>query len=172
MKKNPVWKAVVFWLMATPVALGATPHVWAPTVTQAGRYLVLAGGCNDCHTPGWERSGGKLPWSQWLTGSPVGFQGPWGTTYAHNLRLLVQHVSERQWVAMFKYKTPLPAYPMRPPMPWVNYHQLSVRDLRAIYAFIKGLGPAGRPAPSYVPPGQTPKTPYIVFVPQQPKSVP
>ena len=131
---------------------------------------MIAGGCNDCHTPGWDRSGGKTPLARWLTGSSVGFEGPWGTTYPANLRLLVQEVSEAQWVAMFKSKTPLPQYPMLPPMPWANIHELSVRDVRAIYFFIRNLGPFGKPAPAYVGPGQIPSTPYIIFVPQKLKA--
>jgi hypothetical protein len=31
--------------------------------------------------------------------------------------------------------------------------------------YIASLGPAGDPAPQYVPPGQTPKFPYSVFAP-------
>ncbi len=170
MWKSNAWKIAALWVFTVPAAIANTsqPHVWAPTAVQAGRYLVLAGGCMDCHTPGWEQSGGKTPLAQWLTGSPVGFEGPWGTTYPANLRLFVRKVSVQQWIAMFKAR--LPQYPMRPPMPWLNYHLLSVRDLKAVYIFIKGLGPAGKPAPAYVRPGHLPKTPYIVFVPQQPKA--
>src|SRR3989304_6374665 len=69
-------------------------HVEASTDEEAGRYLVLFGGCNDCHTPGWDSSNGKLPTSQWLVGNSIGFQGPWGTTYPGNLRLFVQALSE------------------------------------------------------------------------------
>ena len=29
---------------------------------------------------------------------PVGFQGPWGTSYPANLRLTVQSMTETQWV--------------------------------------------------------------------------
>jgi len=158
------------WLLVLLVALGgallaegALPYVVAPSPEAAGRYLVLFGGCNDCHTPGWEASGGKLPESEWLVGSPVGYRGPWGTTYASNLRLFVQAIGEDAWVQMFRTRTE------RPPMPWMNYHGLNERDLRAIYRFIKSLGPKGEPAPAYVPPDQEPKTPYILFIPQEPK---
>lgn len=48
-----------------------------PTPEERGKYLVLIGGCNDCHTPGFIESDGKGPAeSEWLTGSPVGFRGP------------------------------------------------------------------------------------------------
>src|SRR5262245_33528136 len=42
-----------------------------------GRYLVKITGCNDCHTPGYAQTGGKIPEKDWLTGSSLGFRGPW-----------------------------------------------------------------------------------------------
>ncbi len=56
-----------------------------PQVTQ-GRYLVMMSGCNDCHTHGYMQLEAKVPESDWLTGESVGWYGPWGTTYAINLR--------------------------------------------------------------------------------------
>lgn len=52
-----------------------------------GRYLVKTSGCNDCHTPGYTASGGKVDEKLWLTGDTLGWNGPWGTTYPTNLRL-------------------------------------------------------------------------------------
>ena len=43
---------------------------------QRGRYITKIGGCNDCHTPGFAQSAGKIPESQWLTGDALGFSGP------------------------------------------------------------------------------------------------
>lgn len=63
----------------------------------ARKYLVQIGGCNDCHTPGYPQTGGNVPLPQWLTGVPVGYRGPWGTTYASNLRLYVDPMSEHDW---------------------------------------------------------------------------
>jgi hypothetical protein len=40
--------------------------------------------------------------------------------------------------------------------------------LRAVYRYIRSLGPAGVAAPSYLPPNQEPKTPYVTF-PAPPK---
>jgi hypothetical protein len=51
----------------------------------------------------------------------------------------------------------------RPPMPWFNLHHMSERDLRAIYRYVRHLGPAGKPAPAYVPPERTPAGPYVQF---------
>jgi mono/diheme cytochrome c family protein len=138
-------------------------HVVAATPQAAGRYLVVIGGCNDCHTPGYAERGGQVPEAEWLTGSPVGFRGPWGTTYPVNLRLFVQKTSEDGWVQMAR------TVEGRPPMPWFNLRALSDQDLRAMYRFIKQLGPQGAETPAYVPPDQAPKTPAILFVPQPPK---
>ena len=142
---------------ATPPT-AAAPHIQASTPVEAGRYLVVIGGCNDCHTPGYMET--SVPESEWLTGLPVGFRGPWGTTYPANLRLSVTNMTEDAWVEMVHTRT------MMPPMPWVNLNQISEQDARAIYQYISSLGPAGQPAPTYVPPGQEPATPYIDFVPQ------
>ena len=129
---------------------------------ERGRYLVRITGCNDCHTAGYALSGGKVPESQWLTGDALGWSGPWGTTYPTNLRLSMQELTEAQWVKKAKTLN------ARPPMPWFNVRDMSASDLRAIYRYVRHLGPAGKPAPAYVPPGETPSGPYVQF-PAPPK---
>ncbi|MBI1424159.1 MAG: c-type cytochrome [Gammaproteobacteria bacterium] len=124
-----------------------------------GRYLLATSGCNDCHTPGYPEAGGKVHESKWLVGSAVGFQGPWGTTYPANLRLMLSKMSEQQWLQTARK-------PMRPPMPWFSLRDMSDTDLRAIYAYVRKLGPAGIPAPAFAPPGIAVKTPYFEFVPK------
>jgi mono/diheme cytochrome c family protein len=127
-----------------------------------GRYVVQTAGCNDCHTPGYGPSGGKTPESEWLTGDSLGWQGPWGTTYPPNLRLYFNAISEKEWLKRAK------SFETRPPMPWFNVHAMSNADLRAMYRYIRHLGPAGKPAPAYVPPGGTVTTPVVTF-PAPPK---
>lgn len=124
-----------------------------------GRYLAIASGCNDCHTDGYMEAEGKIPEPQWLTGSPVGFQGPWGTSYPANLRLLVQTLSQEQWLKRT-------SEPMRPPMPWFNLRELTDSDRLALYDYLRSLGPAGEPAPAAAPPGVTVTTPYFDFAPK------
>lgn len=48
-------------------------------------------------------------------------------------------------------------------MPWFALRDMSDADLRAIYRYIRHLGPGGQPAPAYVPPGQEPKPPSVMF---------
>jgi mono/diheme cytochrome c family protein len=122
-----------------------------------GRYVVIIGGCNDCHTAGYAPSGGKVPEKEWLMGDALGWNGPWGTTYPSNLRIYMQGLTENQWVKKAK------ALSTRPPMPWFNVQAMSTADLRAVYRYIRSLGPVGKPAPAYVPPDQTPPQPYVAF---------
>jgi len=124
-----------------------------------GRYLVTIGGCNDCHTAGYPEQGGSVPESPWLTGVAVGYQGPWGTTYPANLRLVANRLTEAQWVGHARQQR-------LPPMPWFNLRAMTDADLKAMYAFIRSLGAPGEAAPAYVAPGGKVDTPYFVFVPQ------
>lgn len=146
-------------------SMASTPFVQAVNDSVGGDYLALVGGCNDCHTPGWAESDGKTPEAARLVGSNVGYKGPWGTTYAANLRLVVQDHSEDEWVDIL---TTADGGKGKPPMPWMNTRQMNERDLRAIYRYIHALGRAGEPAPLTLPPGENPTTPFIVMVPQQP----
>ncbi|HEY5780902.1 MAG TPA: hypothetical protein VIT66_03375, partial [Lysobacter sp.] len=48
----------------------------------------------------------------------------------------------------------------RPVMPDFNVRAMNEDDRRAIFHFIKSLGPDGEPAPAYLPPGEEPPLPY------------
>jgi len=76
-----------------------------------------------------------------------------------NLRLYVQKLTEAQWLTRVRQ-------PMRPPMPWFNLREMTDADLIAMYRFIRGMGPAGEPAPAAAAPGVAVTTPYIEFVPK------
>ena len=127
-------------------------------LTARGEYLVRVAGCNDCHTPGYAQAGGKIDTSDWLVGSPMGFHGPWGTTYPSNLRLRMQQLSEAQWM---EYSANLRTRPM---MPDFAVRAMTEDDRRAIYRFVHALGAAGQPAPEALPPGQIPPAPYFGMV--------
>jgi hypothetical protein len=67
------------------------------------------------------------------------------------------HLSEAQWVQMAQHLQ------TRPPMPWFVLRHMTPADLHAIYHFIRSLGPAGDPAPAYLPPAQESPPPYVRF---------
>jgi hypothetical protein len=70
------------------------PAVQATSMEQAGEYLTIVGGCNDCHTEGWSENKGKVAPADRMGGMKVGFRGSWGTAYGKNLRTIVQRMSE------------------------------------------------------------------------------
>jgi mono/diheme cytochrome c family protein len=144
-------------LVAACLAAPALAQEKADPLVKRGRYVVQIGGCNDCHTAGYAPTGGKVPETQWLTGDELGWHGPWGTTYPTNLRLYFQNLTEEQWVKKAKTLS------ARPPMPWFNVRAMSTTDLRAMYRYIRHLGPAGKPAPDYLPPEKTPPPPVVQF---------
>src|SRR5262245_9449716 len=134
------WLGLAVALAFTGVLLGVIsaaaqgtspgPRATSPghTDLDRGRYLVIIGGCNDCHTDDDAPHNGQVPESAWLLGSSVGFRGPWGTTYAPNLRVSLARMSETAWV---KYTQTLQT---RPPIPWFNLNVMTATDLRARYA--------------------------------------
>ena len=87
-------------------------------------------------------------------GNPVGWRGKKGTTYASNLRLFVQNLSEEDWIQVVR------TVEWRPPMPWWSMRDHTEDELKAMYHYIRSLTPVGQPAPSFLPPDQVPPRPY------------
>lgn len=165
--------AAVGAILLNPLVVGAAgPRVAvaSPAATPAGpsaergRYLAMTSGCNDCHTAGYLPGAGRVPQSDWLKGDVTGWNGPWGTTYAPNLRLFMAKLSEDEWL---KYAR---TTELRPPMPWFGLREMSEPDLRSIYRFVRTLGAPGDPAPAYLPPGVKPQGMYVQFVLPAPAS--
>jgi mono/diheme cytochrome c family protein len=125
---------------------GATAQA-ASTAAQLerGRYMIVTGQCNNCHTAGYSASQGTLPEAQWLLGDPKGRREPEGTVYATNLRHLLSQLTLQQWVQMARHSR------ARAPMPWWNLRQTSDEDLAAMYAYIRSLQPVGAPVPEFQP---------------------
>lgn len=155
MEKLPLLSAALLIVVATAILPNA--HAQQRRLIEHGRYIVKLGGCNDCHTPGYAERAGKVPEKAWLTGSPLGYRGAWGTTYASNLRPHFQSMTAEQWVRYAR------SIQTRPPMPWFVLHDMSDGDLRAVHAFVSSLGPAPGTPSQYLPPGQAPKPPYVSF---------
>jgi mono/diheme cytochrome c family protein len=133
------------------------PGAQASDALARGRYLIATSGCNDCHTAGYMATEGKVPEKDWLTGDALGWQGPWGTTYAPNVRLHFASVDEDAWLVEARTRA------FRPPMPSPSLRAMTDDDLRAIYRYVRALGPAGKPAPVSLPPGQHAAGPVVVF---------
>ena len=160
-----VVRALVLSMFAVIVLLPDRSHGQAPgngaaesarqaELIERGRYMVVTGHCNNCHTNGYAAASGEVPESQWLTGNPVGWRGKEGTVYAPNLRIYLQGMDVKTWLLAAKNAKP------RAPMPWWSVRETSDDDLVAMYAYIRSLQPVGVPAPSFLPAGQVPKPPY------------
>ena len=132
---------------------------------ERGLQVSIVGGCHDCHTQGYNESAGKIDPAAALTGTAIGWRGPWGTTYPRNLRITAQDKTEDQFVEYAK------KFQTRPPMPFYNVHAMDESDVRSLYQYIKSLGAPGVQVPEFVPPGTEPKTPYYPLIPPtMPKS--
>jgi mono/diheme cytochrome c family protein len=154
------WSTTI--LLALALAGSASAGNAAPEAStkavRHGEYLIRVAGCNDCHTPGYALNGGTAPQYRLLTGEGFVFSGPWGTTYPINLRLFAQDLSAQQWIKTLRTTK------ARPPMPWYSFESMSDYDLTSMYYYIRSLGPAGKPAHAYLPPGQAPAPPYMEMV--------
>lgn len=135
----------------------ATAHADENAQRARGRELLYQSGCHDCHTPGFAQNGGEAPESVWLIGDQLGWNGPWGTTYPTNLRLRLNAMGRKQWLAFAK------AMKARPPMPYWALNRMSDADLEAIWVAVRALGKAGTPAPAALPPGVEPQGPAVRF---------
>jgi len=92
-----------------------------------------------------------------LTGNPVGWRGRIGTTYASNLRLYMQALTEDDWLRLARTAQ------WRAPMPWWSIREYDDAELRAIYRYVRSLAPLGQPAPTFLPPDVAPPPPFNVL---------
>ena len=144
-------------LLLATVALAKDNKLSNQPSIKHGRYIARTSGCNDCHTPMYMPQNGNVEEKEWLSGSTIGWMGPWGTTYASNLRQRAAGMSEDQWVVYLKnLKT-------RPPMPFFAVNDMSEYDTRSLYLFLRSLGNHAQIIPSALPPGKKPNTPYFDF---------
>jgi mono/diheme cytochrome c family protein len=100
---RPVLACVTAWLTFGMLNFAAAQTDSAATKASAsdlarGRYMVVTGHCNNCHTASYAARQGNVPEQEWLLGNPIGFRLAAGTSYASNLRLTVQNLTEEQWV--------------------------------------------------------------------------
>jgi mono/diheme cytochrome c family protein len=135
------------------------------SVIERGHKLAIYGGCVDCHTPG--ALFGSPDFSRQLSGSELGWTGPWGTTYARNLTPDLEtglgYYNEKEIVLALRSGKRLDGKPMLPPMPWQNIASLSEADMHALVAYLQCLPPVEHKSPETLPPGQPPGSATLAF---------
>lgn len=170
-------------LMSSSVLLlGAGPT--APPADKAqverGKYLVMIGGCHDCHTP--KKMGPKGPeldTTRLLSGHPedsklpappklppgpwmavaawdlTAWSGPWGISYAFNVtpdeNTGIGIWSEETFIKTLRTGRHMgTSRPILPPMPWEMYKNFTDGDLKAVYTYLRSIPPIKNRVPEAV----------------------
>ena len=133
-----------------------------------GRRLVWAGGCVDCHTPG--TLYGTPDTTRMLSGSELGWTGPWGVSYPRNLTpdstFGIGAWTEAQIASAIRTGVRPDGSPILPPMPWPAFGiGMTEDEALAVAAYLKTIPPIAHQAPAVIPPGQPVTGPAIVFPP-------
>ena len=150
----------------------ATPK---PDPVVRGRYLVTIMSCNDCHTPGYLY--GAPDTSRRLSGSELGWIGPWGVVRARNLTPDMETgigswTIEQIVTALRTGNTP-DGSQLAPIMPWMNYADiLDQDDAVAIASYLKSLPPIVHKNLDRIPPGQKPTGALVTMSPPPAWDVP
>ena len=122
---------------------------------ERGKYLVLAMGCNDCHTPG--TFYGAPDMERFLSGSELGWEGPWGVVYPANLtpdpETGLGSWSTEQIAHAIRTGNRPDGRQLAPIMPWMNFANFTEEDAMAIATYLQSLKPVVHAAPKPVPPG-------------------
>jgi mono/diheme cytochrome c family protein len=151
---------------APPAEQAAAGGATADTLAR-GQYLTTLMGCQDCHTPG--AFYGAPDASRQLSGSEVGWQGPWGVTYARNLtpdhETGLGAWTRAQIVTALRTGQRPDGSPLLPPMPWPNYAHLTDADAYAVAAYLQSLPAVAHHVPDRIAAGQPVKGPAIAIPP-------
>ncbi len=176
----PPANSKIIAVAAAVLACGAL-HAAPVDLLKRGEYLVLTGGCGDCHTPMKMGSHGPEPDMQrMLSGHPANvkmtpavippggwgwmgsftntaFQGPWGISYAINLTPDMEtglgKWTEANFVGALKTGKHLGvSRPILPPMPWQATRNMTDSDLKAMFAYLRSLPPIANRVPDPTPP--------------------
>ncbi len=147
--------AVVMLSCATTQKPATPAPMTAEQKIERGQYLTTIMGCNDCHTPG--TLYGSPDFERKLSGTEMGWSGPWGVTYPRNLtpdmETGIGKWSEDDIVKTIRTGQRADGSQVMPPMPWPMYTNLTDEDAYAIAAYLKSLPPISHKVPNKLPPG-------------------
>ena len=133
-----------------------------------GRAITYSSGCVDCHTPG--TFYGAPDTTRYLSGSELGWQGPWGVTFPRNLtpdmETGIGHWTEAQIITAVRTGLRPDGTMLLPPMPWPAFSHMSDDDARALAAYLKSIPPVKHKVPDRLAPGA--KAPKAFVLPMPP----
>ena len=171
MKLRTSW-LIVFLVFALPLL------AQKQTAVQRGEYLVLIGGCNDCHSPKAKPGSIEPDHARLLSGRPAStpapakpaimgeisasgdltaWYGPWGVSYTANLTPhpvtgIGKRYDEAKFIQTLRTGKKPEGEPLLPPMPWENIGQMSDADLKAIWAYLQTVKPVDNFVRAAAPP--------------------
>jgi mono/diheme cytochrome c family protein len=158
--------AAVAW-SCSPAEKSATTEVSLAENLARGRTITYSSGCVDCHTPG--TFYGAPDTTRYLSGSELGWEGPWGVTYPRNLtpdkETGIGSWTEEQIINAVRTGVRPDGTMLLPPMPWPAYSHMSDADAKALAAYLKSLPAVKHKAPDRVPPGTKFAGPRLIFPP-------
>jgi mono/diheme cytochrome c family protein len=182
MKRRFLLGSTVIAAVTVLVSCQGKPNQPTQTPVERGKFLVMIGGCNDCHTPLKMGANGPEPdFSRMLSGHPAEMQmppppalppgpwlvvasatltawsGPWGVSYTANLtpneETGLGAWDEKMFIQALRTGKHLGAgRDIMPPMPWQAVGKLNDDDLRAIFAYLKSIPPVKNKVPDPLPP--------------------
>jgi mono/diheme cytochrome c family protein len=121
-----------------------------------GAYVATITGCHDCHTPG--TLFGVPDFQRALSGSELGWQGPWGTTFPRNLtpdqETGIGKWSEDEIIQTLRTGKRPDGSDLKAPMPWPYTASMTPRDIRSLAMYLKSLPPVHHVNLEAIPPGQ------------------
>jgi len=134
---------------------------------ERGHYLANVAGCNDCHTPGYLY--GAPDTTRLLSGSDLGWKGPWGVSYARNLtpdpQTGIGPWNETDIVTAIRTGKRPDGRVLLPPMPWPDFAHLTDPDAMALAKYLKSLPPIMHKVPDILPPNAKATGSIIEFPP-------
>ncbi|HEY6572924.1 MAG TPA: cytochrome c [Candidatus Eisenbacteria bacterium] len=132
-----------------------------------GRQISYTSACHDCHTPGGLY--GAPDTTRMLSGSELGWEGPWGVSFPRNLtpdmETGIGSWSEQDIVTAIRTGIRPDKSPLMPPMPWPMYSHLSDEDAFALAAFLKSIPAVSHKAPDHIMPGAAVTASRVTFPP-------
>jgi len=159
---------------ATTDSRDSTAAVAATTPIERGAYLARVSGCHDCHTPG--TLYGAPDMKRALSGSDLGWKGPWGVSYPNNLTpdaaTGLGTWTDEEIRRAIQNGVRKNGSPVAPPMPWPNFAHFTRQDAMAIIAYLRSIPAVVHKVPDRVPPNGTPLGPVLDFPPPPAWDVP
>lgn len=160
----------------------ATGFTYTAENVKHGEYLVTTMGCDDCHSPKkFGPRGPELDMERRFSGRRADIPlpkvdtgvlrswalmahdltaavGPWGASFAANITSDATGIGNWSFdqfktaIRKGKYKGMENGRDLLPPMPWMQYKNLTDEDLRDVFAFLKSTKPVANVVPAPVPP--------------------